>query len=215
MCKPAWRILAIRETTHTDIGPSNRIVDRKAIFYGYLVNWALSLLLSIVWFDHVWLLTMTNETTLRMRRGVTRASITHLCHCLEELKRTADQPNTLDFAQQLKTKLTELDGEFKTHHYNLIYMTSLTMATWWKENKIHLTNTMRTWLGWLFASNVSLTLVPLLVPPILRISSPGNSFAYANVLFLSVNLLDLYQEIRTPPVHFTSAKNNSQISKQS
>ena len=63
---------------------------------------------------------MSTESALRKRRGVSRASITRLTRRLGELEGAADQPSTLDVAQQLKKKLEDLVSEFKTHHYSLI-----------------------------------------------------------------------------------------------
>ena len=63
---------------------------------------------------------MTTIAVLRKRRGVPRASITRLGRRLEELEGLTNQPDTLNIAQQLKKKLSELDAEFKKHHYNLV-----------------------------------------------------------------------------------------------
>ena len=61
-----------------------------------------------------------DPTTLRKRRSVVRASITRLFTCLKDLESKADQPTTLDLAQQMSKKLESLDSDFKLHHYALI-----------------------------------------------------------------------------------------------
>ena len=52
-------------------------------------------------------------TQLRRRRGVVRASITRLGNRLRELEDTVAQPTTAMHAQQLNTKLKDLDSNFK------------------------------------------------------------------------------------------------------
>ena len=57
---------------------------------------------------------------LRRRRGVTRSSITRLVNRLKELEATADQPATPGHAQQLLSKLNDLDSSFKELHMQII-----------------------------------------------------------------------------------------------
>lgn len=57
---------------------------------------------------------------LRRRRGVTRSSITRLVNRLKELEATADQPATPGHAQQLLSKLNDLDSNFKELHMQII-----------------------------------------------------------------------------------------------
>jgi hypothetical protein len=55
----------------------------------------------------------------KKRRGVVRASLTRLGTKLGELEGSTDQPDTLDLAKRLVTKLECLDAEYKTHHYSI------------------------------------------------------------------------------------------------
>ena len=63
------------------------------------------------------LLTMSNVSTLRKRRGVVRASITRLTN---RLKGDTDSPVTLDLAGGMTRKLDALDTEFRAHHQALV-----------------------------------------------------------------------------------------------
>ena len=63
---------------------------------------------------------MALATTIRRRRGVVRASVTRLSTRLLELESKADQPATLDLAQQMSRRLESLDSDFRTQHYALI-----------------------------------------------------------------------------------------------
>ena len=53
----------------------------------------------------------------KKRRGVVRASLTRLGTKVGELEGATDNPDTLDHAKRLPTKLDVLDAEYKTHHY--------------------------------------------------------------------------------------------------
>ena len=66
------------------------------------------------------LLTMSNVSTLRKRRGVVRASITRLTNRLKELEGDTDSPVTLDLAGGMTRKLDALDTEFRAHHQALV-----------------------------------------------------------------------------------------------
>ena len=57
---------------------------------------------------------------LRRRRGVTQSSITRLVNRLKELEATSDQPATPGHAQQLLSKLNDLDSSFKELHMQII-----------------------------------------------------------------------------------------------
>lgn len=59
-------------------------------------------------------------TSSRRRRGSVRGSLTKLSSKLGELEGKPDEPNTLEQAQRLKSKLESLGTEFKTHHYSVI-----------------------------------------------------------------------------------------------
>lgn len=61
-----------------------------------------------------------NVSQLRRRRGVVRASITHLGNHLKELEDTEAQPTTPAQAQQLYMKLKDLDLNFKDFHLLII-----------------------------------------------------------------------------------------------
>ena len=63
---------------------------------------------------------MSTIATLHRKRGVVRASITKLSNKLTEIKELADQEESLRHAQRLSTRLNTLDGDFKTHHFNVI-----------------------------------------------------------------------------------------------
>ena len=56
----------------------------------------------------------------KKRRGVARASLTRLSNRLKDLEGEIEQPKTLELAQRLSHKLTDLDSEFRTHHHTLI-----------------------------------------------------------------------------------------------
>ena len=60
------------------------------------------------------------ESQLRRRRGVVRASITRLGNRLRELEDTVAQPTTAMHAQQLNTKLKDLDSNFKDLHMQVV-----------------------------------------------------------------------------------------------
>ena len=59
----------------------------------------------------------------KKRRGVVRASLTRLGTKVGELEGSTDQPDTLDHAKRLITKLECLDAEYKTHHYSIVDLT--------------------------------------------------------------------------------------------
>lgn len=60
---------------------------------------------------------------LKKRRGVARASLTRLGTKVGELEGATDNPDTLDHAKRLTTKLEVLDAEYKTHHYAIVDLT--------------------------------------------------------------------------------------------
>ena len=60
---------------------------------------------------------MPELTAQHRRRGVVPASVTRLRTCLDELERFADQPNRLDSAKQMLSKLESLDSEFRKQHF--------------------------------------------------------------------------------------------------
>ena len=64
--------------------------------------------------------TPRSVSQLHWRRGVVRASVTRLGNCLRELEDTEDQPATPAHAQQLYTKLKDLDSSFKDLHLLVI-----------------------------------------------------------------------------------------------
>ena len=59
-------------------------------------------------------------STLRKRRGITRASITRLNTKLKDLETMVHEPTSSSLAQRMGQKLDILDAEFKKHHYALI-----------------------------------------------------------------------------------------------
>ena len=68
---------------------------------------------------------MTEEAARRLvsakkRRGVARASITRLANRLKDLEGGPGDAKTLQLAQRMSQKLTELDSEFRAHHHSLI-----------------------------------------------------------------------------------------------
>ena len=56
----------------------------------------------------------------RKRRGVARASLTRLNSRLNELEGEAGNPRTLELAQRMSQKLSDLEAEFLTHHHAVI-----------------------------------------------------------------------------------------------
>ena len=56
----------------------------------------------------------------KKRRGVARALLTRLVNRIKELEGSDMEPSTLECAQCLSQKLTDLDAEFRTHHHMLI-----------------------------------------------------------------------------------------------
>ena len=68
---------------------------------------------------------MSEETqralsTLRRRRGVTKASITRLSTRLKDLEADISRPGTIDHAQKMQQKLDALDAEFRSHHQGIV-----------------------------------------------------------------------------------------------
>lgn len=63
---------------------------------------------------------MRNVSTLKRRRGVTRASITQLTSQLRDLESNPGGTATLSLAHGMTQKLDTLDSEFRTHHHALI-----------------------------------------------------------------------------------------------
>ena len=59
-------------------------------------------------------------TSIRKRRGVVRASITRLVSRLTELEEMPDQEAANRHAQRLSTRMSALDSEFKSIHFQLI-----------------------------------------------------------------------------------------------
>ncbi len=55
----------------------------------------------------------------RKKRGVVRASTTHIRNKLAKLEGSPG-PDSLDFAQRLITRLETLDAEYKGHHYEIV-----------------------------------------------------------------------------------------------
>ena len=64
----------------------------------------------------------TAVTNARRRRGVPRSSITRLFAKLEELEgnTTLETTHKLEIARQIKSRLSMLDAEFRTHHLEVI-----------------------------------------------------------------------------------------------
>ena len=62
----------------------------------------------------------TDVNALKQRKGVTRASITHVGTRLQDLEAKRDQPDTPAAAQQLCSKLRAIDAEFKTIHFQIV-----------------------------------------------------------------------------------------------
>ena len=56
----------------------------------------------------------------KKRRGVARASLTRLGNRLKDLEGEHPEPKTLELAQRMSQKLSDLDSEFRTHHYALV-----------------------------------------------------------------------------------------------
>ena len=61
-----------------------------------------------------------SEVNYKKRRGVVRASITHLSTHLNELESRTGDPNVPDLAKQTMMKIESLDSEFKTLHYAVV-----------------------------------------------------------------------------------------------
>ena len=59
----------------------------------------------------------------KKRRGVARASLTRLTNRLKDLEGESAGPKTLELAQRMSHKLSDLDSEFRTHHHALIDLT--------------------------------------------------------------------------------------------
>ena len=56
----------------------------------------------------------------KKRRGVARASLTRLGNRLKDLEGEHPEPKTLELAQRMSQKLSDLDSEFRTHHHALV-----------------------------------------------------------------------------------------------
>ena len=68
---------------------------------------------------------MSEETqralsTLKRRRGVTKASVTRLSTRLKDLETDISRPGTIDHARRMQQKLDALDGEFRSHHQSIV-----------------------------------------------------------------------------------------------
>ena len=61
-----------------------------------------------------------DQPTLRKRKGVVRASITHFNTRMKDLEGKVHEPATLNLAHRMSQKLDFLDADFKMHHYALI-----------------------------------------------------------------------------------------------
>ena len=61
--------------------------------------------------------------SLKKRRGIVKASLTRLRTRLTNLESSVEQPDTVDHAKRLSTKLDTLDTEFKAHHYAIVDLT--------------------------------------------------------------------------------------------
>ena len=59
-------------------------------------------------------------TNAKKRRGVARASLTRLTNRLKDLEGESAEHKTLELAQRMSQKLSDLDSEFRTHHHALI-----------------------------------------------------------------------------------------------
>ena len=59
-------------------------------------------------------------STLRRRRGITKASITRLPTCLKDLEGDITRPWTNDHTQKMQQKLDALDAEFRSHHQGIV-----------------------------------------------------------------------------------------------
>ena len=53
----------------------------------------------------------------KKRRGVVHASITRLTNRLKDLEAEVGVDKTLELAQRMSQKLSDLDSEFRTHHH--------------------------------------------------------------------------------------------------
>ena len=68
---------------------------------------------------------MSEETqralsTLKRRRGVSKASVTRLSTRLKDLETDISRPGTIDHARRMQQKLDTLDGEFQSHHQGIV-----------------------------------------------------------------------------------------------
>ena len=59
----------------------------------------------------------------RKRRGVAKASITHLTTRLKDLEGDPGQSGAIDHARRMQQKLDTLDAEFRSHHHNVVDLT--------------------------------------------------------------------------------------------
>ena len=62
---------------------------------------------------------MSTIATLHKKRGVVPVSITKLSNKLTDTDELADWDEALRHAQRLSTRLNTLDGDFKTHHFDV------------------------------------------------------------------------------------------------
>ena len=56
----------------------------------------------------------------KKRRGVARASITRLTNRLRDLEAGVGADKTLELAQRMSQKLSDVDSEFRTHHHAVV-----------------------------------------------------------------------------------------------
>lgn len=64
--------------------------------------------------------TIATFSTVKKRRGVARASLTRLINRVKDLERESGETKTLELAQQMAQKLTDLDAEFRSQHNALV-----------------------------------------------------------------------------------------------
>ena len=76
--------------------------------------------LSRIWTSAVLSIVMATIATVKKRRGVARASLTRLTNRIQDIERESGEPKTLELAQRMSQKLTDLDAEFRSHHHALI-----------------------------------------------------------------------------------------------
>ena len=102
-------------------GPSSRIQHEPSVcgwfFLGIFLHWSFSITICSL---SRWPLSTLGACSLTPRRKRRGSRLTRLSTRLKDLEGEAGEPKTLELAQRMSQKLSDLDLEFRTYHHSLI-----------------------------------------------------------------------------------------------